>query len=187
LPSCLSTSIFEIRAIVCHPHRGKKFITVWLLPEKPYRTSAQSFRLGLAPDYKYQPSPRAKLRFPAQKLKYFHPCPETLPHRPKPRSNAIPVKAPRKQFEVRPAHTFKSDIAAFRAVDCTPERREQRGILGRIYRSNCTPFKQGLPGWHRKGFVLPRFDATSCPHNQVLTLCSKVFCHTKLEIVARIG
>jgi hypothetical protein len=24
----------------------------------------------------------------------------------------IPVKAPRKQFEVRPAHTFKTDLAA---------------------------------------------------------------------------
>lgn len=49
-----------------------------------------------------------------------------------------------------------------------------------------TLFKQGLPGWHGKDFLLPRFEAFAATHNLVLTLCRKVLCHAKLEIVARI-
>jgi len=55
---------------------------------------------------------KVKARLPCPEVDALPPLPERLPHRSKPWPNAIPVKAPRKQFEVRPAHTFKSDIAA---------------------------------------------------------------------------
>lgn len=39
---------------------------------------------------------------------------------PKPALIGIPSELPRKEFEVPPAQMFKTDIAAFLAVDCTP-------------------------------------------------------------------
>jgi hypothetical protein len=96
----------------------------------------------------------ARLRFQPE-AEPLPPCLKQLPNTPKPPPNGIPTRVTRKQSEVPPAQTFKSDIAAFLAVDCTPEPRERtpaRELLGRDATVNSPTKPRTVRALHIHGY-----------------------------------
>jgi hypothetical protein len=131
----------------------------------------------------------------------FHP--EAEPLRPLPRITSVYAETPPKRLHLEGIRHFHADSLKFRLLTrsrhiyCIPcsslhTRTERtKGILGRIDRSDCTPFKTGFTGMERQrlrftSFLLG-FEAFAPKDNPFPTLRSKVLYHAKPRIVARIG